>query len=115
MSDLGLSTCDKISVVKSARSSDLQQSLCEDTDCVRYQHQHLSGAARLPGRRQQHLLLTSTPFTTSVTSTCLVVMLDSLQAGVQATMRKICQGRKKCLALWVISQARLDSGEKSLT
>ena len=47
------------------------------------------------------IVLTST---TSVTSTCLVVMLDSLQAGVQGTMRKLCQGRKKCVALLVISQ-----------
>ena len=47
------------------------------------------------------IVLTST---TSVTSTCLVVMLDSLQAGVQGTMRKLCQGRKKCVALLIISQ-----------
>ena len=47
------------------------------------------------------IVLTST---ISVTSTCLVVMMDSLQAGVRGTMRKLCQGRKKCVALLVISQ-----------
>ena len=47
------------------------------------------------------IVLTST---ISVTSTCLVVMLDRLQEGVQGTMRKLCEGRKKCVALLVISQ-----------
>ena len=49
--DLGLSTCDKISVVKSTRSE--VSSVCEDMDCYRYQHQHLSRAAHLPGRLGQ--------------------------------------------------------------
>ena len=40
-----------------------------------------------------------------MTSTCLVVMLESLEEGVQGTMRKLCQGRKKCLAVSVISKA----------
>ena len=49
-------------------------------------------------------LLTSIFSITSVTSTCLVVMLDSLQDGVQSAMRKLCDGRKKCIALLAISQ-----------
>ena len=39
-----------------------------------------------------------------MTSTCLLVMLDSLQEGVQGTMRKLCEGRKKCVALLLITQ-----------
>lgn len=50
LTDLGLSTCDKVSVVKSTRSE--VDPLCEETDCLRYQHQHLSGA-QLPGRGAQ--------------------------------------------------------------
>ena len=102
LTDLGLSTCDKISVVKSAMSK--TEPLCEERDCHRYQYQHLPGA-RIPGGVTQTITsITSTTSTTSVTSTCLVVMLDRLQEGVQGTMRKLCEGRKKCVALLVISQ-----------
>ena len=104
MADLGLSTCDKISVVKSARSE--VPAVCRETDCVRYQHSHLA-AAQPPGWDKEienfkNLSPTLTD-STSVTSTCLVVMFDSLQPGVQGTMRRLCQGRKKCLAMLVIS------------
>ena len=46
LTDLGLATCDKVSVVVS-RSSDVPPP-CKEMDCMRYQHQHLSDAS-LPG------------------------------------------------------------------
>ena len=41
--------------------------------------------------------------TLSVTSSCLVVMVDSLEPGVQGRMMELCRGRRKCVALMVIS------------
>ena len=50
LTDLGLSTCDKISVVQSTRSR--VPSVCEESDCLRYQFQHLA-EARPPGWNKQ--------------------------------------------------------------
>ena len=64
-------------------------------------------------------LLTSHDLTnlTLVTSTCLVVMLEELQAGVQKVMSDLCKGRKKCVALVRVSQEediRLDPPPEQL-